>query len=156
MGAASRTLFFWKTTLKWKLGAGRLHPGPSLSFHFRVVFQKNKVLEAANLRQSNLGGIADVLLLDLTLRVQAEEDDIKDIGVDEGKVAILILLGVVLVPDDIGAVLEGLQVSGLPPVSEGSFLKLSTVISDHVLHVFIEILGSVVSVICSHLVNYLD
>ena len=108
----------------------------------------DEVLELLHLGEPLLGVVGHVQALQLALGVEAEQDGVEDVHVDQGARLVRVamrLLGLVLwgmkvsvqrgedddltVPDEVGDVLDGLQVVRLLGISEGLLLQSRGVVS---------------------------
>ena len=87
--------------------------------------------------------------LSLKRPVEAQQGVVQHVSVDQ--LGVQVLLDVVLIPDEVGVVLDGSQVACLPPVGEGHLLQLRPVGADHVVDVLIKVLGRVPAITFSHL-----
>ena len=82
----------------------------------------DQVLELLQLDKPLLGVVGEGQALQLALGVEAEQDCVKDVDVDQGA-RLIRVVDLVQGPDEVGDVLEGLQVVRLLRICEGLRLQ---------------------------------
>ena len=116
---------------------GGSHLQPGLDLLLTVILQQYQVPELGHGQQSLSGVVTDLLVFEEAVGVQREQGSVHHIHIGQGKIG-----SVALIPDEVGIVLEGLQVAGLPPVRDGHSFQFTPVGSNHVVLVLIKAPGS--------------